>query len=139
MGGARGWALAVRFAVIVFDRANPGRRSAARAIGAVRADRRLRAAGLVAIALAMIALAWVDPGSLCALPVFVLALLFTLGRYPGEHALAAFARTGGERRTRPAMRVPRPARPGLIAPRGGLLLACALAERPPPVASPAAA
>ncbi|HEY2767277.1 MAG TPA: hypothetical protein VGI76_03425 [Solirubrobacteraceae bacterium] len=129
----------VRFATIVFDCPNPARLRATRAVGSARVRLGLRAVGLVALTLAMVVIAWIDPSSLCALPALALALLLAVRRYPGERALAAFAAARGERRPRPAASVLHSARATVTPPRGGLLLAFALAVRPPPLVSRAAA
>jgi hypothetical protein len=94
----------------------------------------LRRAGFVALALAAVGLVWVDPGSLCVLPALVLWLLLRLRRYPGERRLVTLWRVRGERRAWLTASVPCVARDGIVTPRGGLLLACALAVRPPPPA-----
>jgi hypothetical protein len=73
-------------------------------------------------------------GLLCVAPALALAAFLLARRYPGERLLLA-ARA---RRTSPRLRpnsVSRPRRPALArVPRGGLLIASRLAERPPPVA-----
>lgn len=90
---------------------------------------------LAAIALVMGALVLIDPSAACLLPALALAAPLLLRRYPGERIVTVLARGRTERRwalpTR--ARVPRK-RPGVTgwAPRGGLLLACSLAVRPPP-------
>lgn len=99
----------------------------------VRAQRRLVwAAGVLVLVLAGAALVWVDPSSLCVLPAVGLALLLKSRRYPGERMIVALSRARNERRGRPADFAPRAARIEIARPRGGLLLACALAVRPPP-------
>lgn len=70
---------------------------------------------------------------LCLLPVLVLALPLLARRYPGEHILVALH---GEKRLRwPHPRASVASHPRIIArtPRGGLLLGCGLAVRPPPL------
>lgn len=63
--------------------------------------------------------------------VFVFALLW-LGRYPGETAILALTRSAHHRRTRTrSTPPPRPVRSHM--PRGGSLLATALAGRAPPL------
>jgi hypothetical protein len=94
--------------------------------------------GLATLALAALALAWVDPMALCALPALVLPVMFALRRYPGERLLAVLSEPRRGRWERPRSSVPRPARPQVGVPRGGLLLARALAVRPPPAVSLAA-
>jgi hypothetical protein len=83
-------------------------------------------------------LAAVLSGLLYLLPALTLALVLFTRRYPGERSLLAL------RHRRPPARWPRPSatapagrRVSLAAVRGGLLIACSLAVRPPP-AQPAA-
>jgi hypothetical protein len=79
-------------------------------------------------------------GLVYLLPVLLLALVLALRRYPGEQALVAIASRARRRsRTRPASRAaPRcSGRPRATVPRGGLLIAAALAVRPPPSSAPA--
>jgi len=87
-------------------------------------------------AVALVALASIDPSILCVLPALSLVLLLALRRYPGENALVALAARrspGPARRIRAGLRLSgRWAGPAI--PRGGLLLACSLADRPPPLA-----
>jgi hypothetical protein len=70
---------------------------------------------------------------LCLLPVVVLTLPLLARRYPGERLLLAL---GSPRRKRfpraHSARRPARSRRTLVAIRGGLLLACSLAVRPPP-------
>jgi hypothetical protein len=76
--------------------------------------------------------AWIDPAALCVLPALALLALMALRRYPGEHVLATLA---AARRASPRRAVSnRPLVPSVeqLLPRGGLLLATALAVRPPP-------
>lgn len=70
---------------------------------------------------------------LCLAPALVLVALLLLRRYPGERLLVATRKRAREHHhARPrAYRPPHP-RPFLMAPRGGLLMAFALAVRPPP-------
>ncbi len=99
-----------------------------------------RALPLLAVALVMVtalALAWIDPSALCALPALALALVLAARRYPGERIIAALSSVRG-RRPRPRASVPVAARREFVAPRGGLLLARSLAVRPPPRAVAAA-
>ena len=81
-------------------------------------------------------------GLVYLLPVLLLVLVLALRRYPGEQALVAIAARARRRargRTRPASRAaPRcSALPRATVPRGGLLIAAALAVRPPPSSAPA--
>lgn len=71
-------------------------------------------------------------------PVLILALPLLARRYPGEDVLVRLATRG----RRPARRRRAPVRPALpalravrVLPRGGRLIAAALAVRPPPVAA----
>jgi hypothetical protein len=93
---------------------------------------------LVALAIAASALVKLDPSVLCALPALVLPLLLALGSYPGERILAVLSGARPERPRRARSSVPLRARSEVFVPRGGLLLACSLAVRPPPSAQLAA-
>jgi hypothetical protein len=100
-----------------------------------RRDRRLvlAAAALATAALALVAAATAaGPDALIALPALLLALPLAGGRYVGEERLARLVRRAPRpsrrRDTRVARRRPR-RRAG---PRGGLLIAVALARRGPP-------
>lgn len=88
-------------------------------------------AAAVATATVLVAL---QPGALAfLLPALLLALPLLVRRYPGERALVArLSQLRQPRRVRPhsASLAPRPLR--ALMPRGGLLLACAMAVRPPP-------
>ncbi len=69
---------------------------------------------------------------LCLAPALVLVGTLLARRYPGERLLLALAAREHDRRLRPVGRsVPALARTADI-PRGGLLMAFALAVRPPP-------
>jgi hypothetical protein len=85
-----------------------------------------------------VAITSVDPSALGVLPALALVLLLALRRYPGELTLVALcrAREGPRRGASPTLTGPR-LRRGPAVPRGGLLLACSLANRPPPGALPA--
>ena len=99
-------------------------------------DRRLLvAAALVTSALLLLAALAGHPDELVfAAPVFLLSVPLLAGRYVGEGALERM------RRAAPARRRPRAAggalsgtrRPAVLLPRGGRLIAEALAVRPPP-------
>jgi hypothetical protein len=69
-----------------------------------------------------------------AAPVFLLAVPLLAGRYVGEDRLERLrARVVGTRRRRPVSAARPPARrPAALLPRGGRLIADALAVRPPP-------
>ena len=95
----------------------------------------LAALSLAALALA---LAWVDPHAIVALPALMLPALIALRRYPGERLVCALAAAPPRLRARtPARSAPR-GRNVSAMPRGGLLLAFSLAVRPPPAAARAA-
>ena len=111
----------------MFERKNP---SGQIAPGSRR--RRLALLGLAALTVAVLAVSWIDPGVLCALPALVLPLLLALRRYPGERILTALSGVRRGRRRRSAPRVPLPICALIPGPRGGLLLARSLADRPPP-------
>jgi hypothetical protein len=84
------------------------------------------------LALGVLALTAIDADALCLLPALVLAVPLLMHRYPGERSLATLS---GARRSRwPRLRssVPRGERRVAAAPHGGLLMARALAVRPPP-------
>ncbi len=103
-----------------------------------RRDRQLLL-GLAALTLAL-ALATVVVGvpadALLAAPVLVFALPLLAGRYVGEEQLARLAASFLGARRRPAATVASRARrcAGAL-PRGGRLIAAALAVRPPPAAA----
>lgn len=95
-------------------------------------------AAVAALTIASLALVKLDPGAVCALPALVLPALLALRRYPGERILAVLSRACREPRRRPPSRGRFADRAEVVAPRGGLLLACSLAVRPPPDAPLAA-
>jgi hypothetical protein len=73
---------------------------------------------------------------LSLLPLALLVGALLLGRYPGERTLAARLHGTRPRRRRIAPRTAlprRPRRPYAAAPRGGRLVAAAIASRPPPL------
>lgn len=104
-----------------------------------RRDRQLlfALAGL-ALLLASLTLVGVHSDVLLSVPVLVLALPLLAGRYVGEEQIARLAAAFVALRGRPASALApiaaRRTRQGL--PRGGRLLACSLAVRPPPARSP---
>ena len=104
-----------------------------------RRDRQLlfALAGLT-LALASLTLFGVHSDVLLIAPVLVLALPLLAGRYVGEEQLARLAAAFVEvARRRPASALVPPAGgPRQILPRGGRLLACSLAVRPPPARAP---
>ncbi|HEX3693026.1 MAG TPA: hypothetical protein VHU13_06745 [Solirubrobacteraceae bacterium] len=81
----------------------------------------------------------VDPNAMCLLPMLALALPLWLRRYPGERTLAALIERGAEQPRRGLAPV-RASLPWMLrVVRGGLLLACSLAVRPPPQFHPVVA
>jgi hypothetical protein len=91
--------------------------------------------GVVAIAATLAStVAGMDTGVLHLAPALVLLLPLLAGRYVGEERLAALVETVDARAPRAAARLaPRlPRAPRVVAPRGGRLLAAALAGRAPP-------
>lgn len=87
---------------------------------------------LATVMLVGVVIVVVDPTALCLLPAFAFAVLLLMRRYPGERVIAALSRSRQRRRARSCSSVPR-ARPVMrVLARGGLLLACSLAVRPPP-------
>jgi len=66
------------------------------------------------------------------LPALALAASLILRRYPGERRLLALIAGRSKPRRRPEARTTAGARPRALVPRGGLLIACSLAVRPPP-------
>jgi hypothetical protein len=71
---------------------------------------------------------------LCLAPALLIAATLLLRRYPGERLLTALVARRCNGRKRRAGGVASPSRPAARVPRGGLLIACALAVRPPPAA-----
>jgi hypothetical protein len=67
-----------------------------------------------------------------AAPLFLLAVPLLAGRYIGENSLGALRGRIARRRRRVASVQPRAPRPVALLPRGGRLIAEALAVRPPP-------
>jgi len=111
----------------VFEQIDPNRH-----IRSLRQRDGIAQLGLAVATLAVLALAWSDPMAVCVLPALVLPVLLAVRRYPGERILAVLARTRPRSRQRPRSSVPLAARHEVCFARGGLLLACALAVRPPP-------
>ncbi len=127
------WRARSKVSSVVFEPNKPGAR-----IARVARQHRLALVGLLALAAAVATLASLDSGVLCTLPALALALLTALRRYPGERALMALSsRRRRARRERSVASVPT-GRARIARPRGGLLLGCSLAVRPPPVALAAA-
>jgi hypothetical protein len=103
--------------------------------GVLPVDGRLLAVALLLGAAA--AVAGGDLGVLALAPAVAIALVVSRRRYPGARLLVAM-RTRGMRAVRRGLAPMRAAgRAFVIAPRGGLLLARSLANRPPPVLLPA--
>jgi len=67
------------------------------------------------------------------LPALLLLGLLAMRRYPGERTLVALIAKASRcpRRARSTRATP-PSRPRVLVPRGGRLIGCALAVRPPP-------
>jgi hypothetical protein len=65
-------------------------------------------------------------------PSLLLVALLLLRRYPGEHRLVAAAEARRPRTARRTLLAATNTRPRARVPRGGLLIASALAVRPPP-------
>ncbi len=103
-----------------------------------RRDRQLlfALAGLT-LALASLTLFGIHSDVLLIAPVLVFALPLLAGRYVGEEQLARLAAAFELVRRRPAsVLAPHAGGPRQILPRGGRLLACSLAVRPPPAHAP---
>lgn len=66
------------------------------------------------------------------LPALALAASLILRRYPGERRLLALIAGRAKPRRRLGARATATARRRVLVPRGGLLIACFLAVRPPP-------
>lgn len=84
------------------------------------------------LALGVLALTAIDTDALCLLPALVLAVPLLMRRYPGERILATLSGARRSRWPRLHSSVPRGERGLAVAPHGGLLMARALAVRPPP-------
>jgi hypothetical protein len=119
-----------RVAGVVPVRANPSGADRLRARRPV-----LAVALLAALALALAVLASLDPNALCLLPALALAAPLILRRYPGERTLAGLCASPRPRWQRPRSSSPLGRAVLALTPRGGLLLARALAVRPPPASS----
>jgi len=103
-----------------------------------RRDRQLlfALAGLT-LAIASLTLLGIHSDFLLAAPALVLALPLLAGRYVGEEQLARLAAAFvAPPRRAAATRVPAAARAPRSLPRGGRLIACSLAVRPPPAHAP---
>jgi hypothetical protein len=107
-------------------------------VGVTRRDRQLlfALAGLT-LAIASLTLLGIHSDVLLAVPALVLALPLLAGRYVGEEQIARLAAAFVAARRRPArMLLPHAADAPQGLPRGGCLLACSLAVRPPPAHAP---
>jgi hypothetical protein len=89
------------------------------------------------LAIGVLALTGIDAGALCLLPALALAVPLAMRRYPGERILASLSNTRRSRWPRPRSSSPHGERGFTVAPHGGLLIARALAVRPPPAPSAA--
>jgi hypothetical protein len=69
---------------------------------------------------------------LCLLPAVVLVIPLLARRYPGERALIGLRPVERARWPRPRSSVPMRRRVVLVVVRGGRLIGCSLAVRPPP-------
>jgi hypothetical protein len=103
-------------------------------------DRRWLLLLIGAVAVLGLGAYWVFPGFTEAisylLPALMLLAALAARRYPGERALLAVMRTTRSRPRRVAARgIRRHSRPRALVPRGGALIAFALAGRPPPLAA----
>jgi len=89
--------------------------------------------GFALVSVAIIALACGDAGVLGFAPALLIGLVLSRRRYPGARLLVAMRRRAASAPRRRGL-TPIGAAVGLlaVAPRGGLLLARSLANRPPP-------
>ena len=69
---------------------------------------------------------------LCLAPALALSSMLLVRRYPGERVLVRLAVRRARRRPRARIPLPSAPRRAACVPRGGLLMAFALAVRPPP-------
>jgi hypothetical protein len=95
----------------------------------------MRTGRLAVVILLGLAVAALGAGILHLAPALALFALLLARRYPGERHVVALhdrSRRPRARRPRGSLLPPTP-RPAHLIPRGGLLLAAALAERGPPV------
>jgi len=70
--------------------------------------------------------------ALYLLPAVLLVIPLLVRRYPGERVLIGLRRVERTRWPRPRSSVPTHRRVALVAVRGGRLIGCSLAVRPPP-------
>ncbi len=92
----------------------------------------LSALALLSAVLFLLGLGHSEPGLLYLAPALLLLAALSLDRYPGERLLQRMARAWARRRRRQASGEKSGANPLLRFPRGGVLLAMALAGRGPP-------
>jgi hypothetical protein len=99
----------------------------------------------ILLALAMLSLAFailqsatgISPDALLAVPALLLLMPLLAGRYVGEDGLARLAGARAAPRRRTPERLGERRRAPRVLPRGGRLIAAALAERGPPAVLPA--
>jgi hypothetical protein len=113
-----------------------GEPGACKLAGMPARDQRMLLAAAVATSALLLLAALAGHAELLAYaaPLFLVALPLLAGRYPGEERLDRL-RSEFVARRRPARVAPAPAvrRSAVLVPRGGRLIAEALAVRPPPV------
>ena len=85
--------------------------------------------------LAVLLLVAHEPQALCLLPLAAFGLAMLARRYPGERILVSLRERRAPARRSTSVRLPRT--PERLVPRGGLLIASALAVRPPPAGAAA--
>lgn len=88
--------------------------------------------GLLVGALAALQLGSSEPGLLYLAPAILLLAALACGRYPGQRLVAALARAWHPLRRSEGREPTRSLAPPRSSPRGGVLLAMALAGRGPP-------
>jgi hypothetical protein len=93
----------------------------------------LAALALLSVVLLLLQLGYSEPGLLYLAPALLLLAALSLNRYPGERLLLRISRAWARRKRRQGhSEEPGAANPPLRFPRGGVLLAMALAGRGPP-------
>jgi hypothetical protein len=110
------------------------RPQARRSLSTLKVAAALALVGAIAVVALAGMLGTFTSGALMALPALLLAVALLGGSYPGERLL----RSWGRGRSRPRIRgglPPALPRPAAAMPRGGSLIASALAGRAPPLAS----
>jgi hypothetical protein len=108
-----------------------------RAVASLEMSRRDRLLLLALAALSVVlvvvhSLLGLDPNLLLAVPALVMFLPLLAGRYVGEDGLARLAARWRARRPRALASCGRALRAPVVLPRGGRLIAAALAQRGPP-------